>query len=205
MNGPPAQARSRPEPDPKTEARQVPWDGHGQNFLGPKNLGFFGPAWHVKCSGLLFSICIWPYIGLGCAKVAPQAASMETSGGVSGCAGLHKPSRLLPLPRTAIAVRVVAQPSPRPSLRRHTEEPAAARPSLRWRAEEPVRRPNPLPPLHHLQIRRPRGAGREGMGKRSGLRSWRSTRSLRRARLAALPMVNDIGVGRRGREEERWE
>jgi hypothetical protein len=50
MRGRPAQARARPEPGPKTEARHVPWDGHGQDFLGPKNPDFFparpepGPA-----------------------------------------------------------------------------------------------------------------------------------------------------------------
>jgi hypothetical protein len=41
MCGRPAQARARPEPGPKTEARHVPWDGHEQDFLGPKNPNFF--------------------------------------------------------------------------------------------------------------------------------------------------------------------
>jgi hypothetical protein len=27
----------RPAPSPKTLARHVPWDDHGQNFLNPKN------------------------------------------------------------------------------------------------------------------------------------------------------------------------
>jgi hypothetical protein len=36
--------RPAPKPGPKTEARHVPWDGHGQDFLSPKNFGFFGPA-----------------------------------------------------------------------------------------------------------------------------------------------------------------
>jgi hypothetical protein len=41
MRGRPAQARARPEPGPKTEAQHVPWNGHGQDFLGPKNPDFF--------------------------------------------------------------------------------------------------------------------------------------------------------------------
>jgi hypothetical protein len=36
MRGRPAQARARPEPDPKIEARCVQWDGHGQDFFGPQ-------------------------------------------------------------------------------------------------------------------------------------------------------------------------
>jgi hypothetical protein len=36
MRGRPAQARARPEPGPKIEARRVQWDGHGQDFFGPK-------------------------------------------------------------------------------------------------------------------------------------------------------------------------
>jgi hypothetical protein len=43
-HGRPAQAWIRPEPNPKNEARRCPWDGRGQDFFGPKNLGFFGPA-----------------------------------------------------------------------------------------------------------------------------------------------------------------
>jgi hypothetical protein len=31
----PAQARARPEPDAKIEARCVQWDGYGQDFFGP--------------------------------------------------------------------------------------------------------------------------------------------------------------------------
>jgi hypothetical protein len=38
--GRPAQARARPELDPKTEARRVQWDDHGQDFLNPKKPGF---------------------------------------------------------------------------------------------------------------------------------------------------------------------
>jgi hypothetical protein len=34
--GRPAQARARPEPDPKIEAQRVQWDGHRQDFFGPK-------------------------------------------------------------------------------------------------------------------------------------------------------------------------
>jgi hypothetical protein len=59
MRGRPAQARALPEPGPKTEARHVPWDGQGQDFLGPKNSNFFwpgpNPARPVKCSGLVAS------------------------------------------------------------------------------------------------------------------------------------------------------
>jgi hypothetical protein len=45
MRGRPAQARARPDPGPKIEAQHIPWDGHGQDFLGPKTLGFLlGPA-----------------------------------------------------------------------------------------------------------------------------------------------------------------
>jgi hypothetical protein len=36
MRGRPAQARARPEPGPKIEARCVKWDGHGKDFFGPK-------------------------------------------------------------------------------------------------------------------------------------------------------------------------
>jgi hypothetical protein len=32
----PTQARGRPDPGPKIEARRVQWDGHGQDFFGPK-------------------------------------------------------------------------------------------------------------------------------------------------------------------------
>jgi hypothetical protein len=53
MRGRPAQTRVRPEPGPKTEAQYVSWGGHGQDFLNPNNLGFFGPARPVKCSGLV--------------------------------------------------------------------------------------------------------------------------------------------------------
>jgi hypothetical protein len=56
MRGRSAQARAQPEPSQKTEARHVPWDGHVQDFLGPKNPNLFrpgpNPAWPVKCSGL---------------------------------------------------------------------------------------------------------------------------------------------------------
>jgi hypothetical protein len=31
-----AQARARPEPDPKIKARRVQWDGYGQDFFSPK-------------------------------------------------------------------------------------------------------------------------------------------------------------------------
>jgi hypothetical protein len=47
-HGRPAQARVRPEPDPKNEARSCPLDGRGQDFFGTKNPGIFsarpGPA-----------------------------------------------------------------------------------------------------------------------------------------------------------------
>jgi hypothetical protein len=36
MCGRPAQARARPEPGSKIEVRYVQWDGHGQDFFGPK-------------------------------------------------------------------------------------------------------------------------------------------------------------------------
>jgi hypothetical protein len=36
MRGRPPQARARPEPDQKIEARCVQWAGHGQNLFGPK-------------------------------------------------------------------------------------------------------------------------------------------------------------------------
>jgi hypothetical protein len=36
IRGRPAQARARPEPGPKIEARRVKWDGHGQDFFSPK-------------------------------------------------------------------------------------------------------------------------------------------------------------------------
>jgi hypothetical protein len=36
MRGRPAQALARPDPGPKIEARRVQWDGHGQDFFGPK-------------------------------------------------------------------------------------------------------------------------------------------------------------------------
>jgi hypothetical protein len=36
MCGRPAQAQARPEPSPKIKGRRVQWDGHGQNFFGPK-------------------------------------------------------------------------------------------------------------------------------------------------------------------------
>jgi hypothetical protein len=36
MRGRLAQARARPEPGLKIEARCVQWDGHGQDFFGPK-------------------------------------------------------------------------------------------------------------------------------------------------------------------------
>jgi hypothetical protein len=42
--GRPAQVRAWPEPSPETEARRVPRDGHGQEFLGLKKPGFFGLA-----------------------------------------------------------------------------------------------------------------------------------------------------------------
>jgi hypothetical protein len=52
-----AQAQARPEPGPKTEAWQVPWDGHGRDFLTLKKSGFFRPNRNLprsaKCSGLL--------------------------------------------------------------------------------------------------------------------------------------------------------
>jgi hypothetical protein len=31
----------KPGPDPKTEARHVPWDGRGYDFLNPENPDFF--------------------------------------------------------------------------------------------------------------------------------------------------------------------
>jgi hypothetical protein len=40
--GRPVQARAQPEPGPKTEARRVPWDGRGQDFLRKKP-GFSAP------------------------------------------------------------------------------------------------------------------------------------------------------------------
>jgi hypothetical protein len=36
MRGRPAQARARPEPGSKIEARCAQWDGHRQDFFGPK-------------------------------------------------------------------------------------------------------------------------------------------------------------------------
>jgi hypothetical protein len=44
MCGRPAQARAQPEPGPKIEARYVQWDGHGQDFFGPKKQKFFRPG-----------------------------------------------------------------------------------------------------------------------------------------------------------------
>jgi hypothetical protein len=41
MCGRPAQARARPEPDSKIEARCVQWDGHGQDFFRPEMTEFF--------------------------------------------------------------------------------------------------------------------------------------------------------------------
>jgi hypothetical protein len=43
MRGRPAQARARPEPGPKIEARCVQWDGHGKDFFGPKKQKYFQP------------------------------------------------------------------------------------------------------------------------------------------------------------------
>jgi hypothetical protein len=37
----PVQGRAQPEPGPKTEARRVPWDGRGQDFLRKNE--FFAP------------------------------------------------------------------------------------------------------------------------------------------------------------------
>jgi hypothetical protein len=36
IRGRPAHARAGTEPGPKIEARRVQWDGHGQDFFGPK-------------------------------------------------------------------------------------------------------------------------------------------------------------------------
>jgi hypothetical protein len=44
IRGRPTQARPRPEPDPKIEARRVQWDGHGQDFFRPEITNFFSPA-----------------------------------------------------------------------------------------------------------------------------------------------------------------
>jgi hypothetical protein len=44
IRGRPAQARARSESDPKTEARHVPWDGQGHDFLNPEKLGFSQPG-----------------------------------------------------------------------------------------------------------------------------------------------------------------
>jgi hypothetical protein len=48
MRGRPAQAPARPEPGPKTEARHISWDRHGQDFLSPKNLFFRLGSWNVQ-------------------------------------------------------------------------------------------------------------------------------------------------------------
>jgi hypothetical protein len=52
--GRPTQARAWPEPDPKTEARHVPWDSHGQDFLDPKKTRIF-PARPGPTRGMLRS------------------------------------------------------------------------------------------------------------------------------------------------------
>jgi hypothetical protein len=52
MRGQPAQARARPEPDPKIKARRVQWDGHGQDFFGPARTRP-GPARKMLTSTLL--------------------------------------------------------------------------------------------------------------------------------------------------------
>jgi hypothetical protein len=50
-HGRPTQARVRPEPGPKNEARSCPWDGRGQDFFGLKNPGIFS-ARPVKRSSI---------------------------------------------------------------------------------------------------------------------------------------------------------
>jgi hypothetical protein len=54
MCGRPAQARAWL--GPQIEARHVPWNGHGQDFLSPKNSGFLRPGPNptrpVECSSL---------------------------------------------------------------------------------------------------------------------------------------------------------
>jgi hypothetical protein len=55
IRGRPAQARARPEPSPKIEARRVLRDGHGQDFSARNNIDFFA-ARPEKCSGLSTSM-----------------------------------------------------------------------------------------------------------------------------------------------------
>jgi hypothetical protein len=55
MRGRPVQVRAQPEPGPKTEARHVPWDVHGQDFLGQKTWVFSARSEPGPTRGMLRS------------------------------------------------------------------------------------------------------------------------------------------------------